>query len=246
MDFESRTSVDAVLDLIDPGRVRRLGSRESVPPRRPRRNGSWPRTSYLDVAVPSFDRAAMDGLRASVARRPSAPIPTARSPFTLIGRVRPGLGFGPDRRPWPGRRDRHRRPDAQPGRTPWSRSSRPSPTAGSFWSSSRPLPVRHVGRTGEDIADRGPSSFRLREGCSGPQDLGVLSSIGSPDRCRDRQTPVGDHPRHRRRIAQAGQGAAGWLPDRRRQFPDARGAGLCAMADEAPDASSTHWPTTAI
>ena len=84
--FRSRTSVEAVLALID-RRVERLGS-ESIDPRT-----ASGRVLASDVVssttVPAFDRAAMDGYAVrgeeTFGADPYSPIA-----FQLIGRVRPG------------------------------------------------------------------------------------------------------------------------------------------------------------
>jgi molybdopterin molybdotransferase len=169
--FRSRTSVEAVLALID-RRVERLGS-ESIDPR----TGAG-RVLAADVvsgaSVPAFDRAAMDGyaLRGeeTFGADPYSPIS-----FRLIGRVRPGsedclvvesgqaaeIATGA---PIPRGADTVVRVEATETDGRVVRVTEPTP------------PGRHMGRTGEDIPG---GTIVLRSGrILRPQDLGVLSAIG--------------------------------------------------------------------
>lgn len=169
--FRSRTSVDAVLDLI----ARRI---------KPRGLTGWPlcgqaagRILAKDVVstvdVPAFDRAAMDGfaLRGEETFGADTYSPIA---FELIGRIRPGreptITIGPGQAaeiatgaPMPIGADTVVKVESTEtdGRT--VRVFEPCP------------PGRHVGRRGEDIAE---GDVVLKAGrVLRPQDLGVLSSI---------------------------------------------------------------------
>ncbi len=169
--FRSRTSVEAVLALID-RRVGRL-SLESIDPR-----SAAGRVMASEVVaeapVPAFDRAAMDGYAVrgeeTLGADSYSPIP-----FTIVGRVRPGavstIRVGPGEAaeiatgaPLPAGADTVVRVEATEVDGRIVRVSEPTP------------PGRHVGREGEDIA-RGAvvlSAGRVLR----PQDLGLLSSIG--------------------------------------------------------------------
>ena len=169
--FRSRTSVEAVLGLIE-RRVDRLGS-ESVD----LRAASCRVLASGVVAgadVPAFDRAAMDGyaVRGEETFGADAYSPIA---FTLIGRVRPGSVGGLI---------------VEPGQAAEIATGAPVPSGadtvvrvestecdGRVVRITEPTPPgRHVGRAGEDIAQ---GAVVLQAGrVLRPQDLGILSSIG--------------------------------------------------------------------
>jgi molybdopterin molybdotransferase len=169
--FRTRTSVDAVLDLI----ARRFG---------PPRLTGWPlgevagrvlaRDVVSTVDVPAFDRAAMDGfaLRGEETFGADAYSPIA---FDVIGRVRPGrepsIEIGPGQAaeiatgaPMPRGADTVVKVESTESDGRLVRVFEPCP------------PGRHVGRRGEDIAE---GDVALKSGrVLRPQDLGLLSSIG--------------------------------------------------------------------
>ena len=169
--FRSRTSVEAVLELIE-RRVGKLGQ-EAIDPRSA--SGRVLANEVVaEAPVPAFDRAAMDGyaVRGEETFGADSYSPIA---FNLVGRVRPGAGsnilVGPGQAaeiatgaPIPSGADTVVRVEATESDGRIVRITEPTP------------PGRHVGRAGEDIA-RGtvvlPASRVLR-----PQDLGVLSAIG--------------------------------------------------------------------
>ena len=170
--FRSRTSVDAVIDLIG-RRVARLGS--EIVDLRSASGRVLASEVVAERSVPSFDRAAMDGyaVRGEETFGADAYSPI---PFTLIGRVRPGTGSRlvvesgqaaeiATGAPLPEGADTVVRVEATALDGRIVRVAEPTP------------PGRHVGRAGEDIAG---GTVVLRAGrVLRPQDLGVLSSIGA-------------------------------------------------------------------
>jgi molybdopterin molybdotransferase len=169
--FQDRTEVADVLRLLDQ-RITPLAAEEislSTAAGRVLAEGV-----VADVAVPGFDRAAMDGyaLRAeeTFGAGPYNPLPLA-----IVGEVLPG-------RPFPGQ--------VAPGQAVRIMTGAPIPAGvdavlpveqateeGGILRITEPIsPGRHIGRRGEDIAPGTlvlPPRRRLR-----PQDLGLLASIG--------------------------------------------------------------------
>ncbi len=169
--FRSRTSVEAVLEIIE-RRVKMLGL-ESIDPRSAS-GRVLAREVVSGVAVPAFDRAAMDGYAIRGEETFGADIYSPIA-FELIGRVRPGgenrLFIGPGQAaeiatgaPIPLGADTVVKVEATESDGQIIRVSEPTP------------PGRHVGRAGEDIPI---GTVVLRAGrILRPQDLGVLSAIG--------------------------------------------------------------------
>jgi molybdopterin molybdotransferase len=170
--FRVRASVDDVIALID-ARVRPLAG-EPVD-----LFDAWGRVLAADMIapapVPAFDRSAMDGyaLRGEETFGASTYIPAL---FSLVGTARPG-------RPWDGRID--------PGQAIEITTGSPLPDGAdavvkvesterrgdSLFVSEPTPPGRHVGHVGEDVTE---GTIVLRRGrVLRPQDLGVLSAIGS-------------------------------------------------------------------
>ena len=180
--FRVRASVDDVIALID-ARVRRLDV-EPVD-----LFDAWGRVLAVDIIapapVPAFDRSAMDGyaLRGEETFGASTYLPAL---FSLVGTARPG-------RPWDGR--------VGPGQAIEITTGSPLPDGAdavvkvestdrrgdSLYVSEPTPPGRHVGHVGEDVAE---GTTVLRRGrILRPQDLGMLSAIGS------RSVPLFRQPR---------------------------------------------------
>jgi molybdopterin molybdotransferase len=169
--FRDRAEVADVVALID-ARAKPLGSEQS---------SVWPAFGRVlaapvvaDVAVPGFDRAAMDGyaLRAegTFGAGPYNPLE-----LEVIGESLPGRPF--ERQVWLGQAVRIMTGAPVPaGADAVLPVEQASEEDGRLRVTEPVSPGRHVGRRGEDIAPGRevlPAGRRLR-----PQDLGLLRSIG--------------------------------------------------------------------
>ena len=169
--FRSRTSVEDAQALI----ARRVSSltAELIP-----LDDASGRVLAADVtaevAVPPFDRAAMDGyaLRGEETFGADA---TARPLFRLVGRSRPGSPFGQTVGPRRGRRDRHGAP-MPIGADAVLKVESSLLDGGIVLAFESNPPGRNVGRVGEDIPS-GTSVF-VSGRVLRPQDLGILSALG--------------------------------------------------------------------
>ncbi len=251
--FQDRTEVDHVLALIDA----RLAPRpaEAVPLAEAA-GRVLARDVVAETAVPSFDRAAMDGyaLRGGETFGADAYNPLE---FQVVGEAFPGRAFAG--RVEPGQAVRimtgaplpagadavlmaeaaEELPADRPAAHPILRVSEPVP------------PGRHVGRRGEDIAQ---GSVVLRAGrVLRPQDVGLLASLGAgPAWVVSRPTvallvtgnellPCGSRPEGFRIVDSNSVMLAalvrrdGGLPEAARLIPDTREAVRAALLDSRAD-----------
>jgi molybdopterin molybdotransferase len=128
-----------------------------------------------EVAVPGFDRAAMDGyaLRGSETFGPDAYNPLE---FAVVGEALPGRGFAGTVGPGQAVRIMTGAP-LPAGADAVLQAEAAAETAGRLRVSEAVPPGRHVGRAGEDVA---AGSVVLRAGrVLRPQDVAVLASVGA-------------------------------------------------------------------
>jgi molybdopterin molybdotransferase len=170
--FRTRSTVDDVLALID----RRVGllATENVP-----LGEAAGRVLAAAVEarepVPPFDRAAMDGYAVRGEETFGAD-PYSPAMFTCVGRARPGRAFAG--LVGPGDAVQIATGAPMPPGADTVVKAESTQTAGSTVSVFEPTPPgRHVGRRGEDLA-RGVVVFAAGRVLR-PQDLGVLSALGS-------------------------------------------------------------------
>jgi molybdopterin molybdotransferase len=169
--FRTRATVEDVVTLIDQ-RVQRLGI-VSVP-----LNQAHRRILAQDIvaryAVPTFDRAAMDGyaLRGEETFGTDFYNP---APFRVIGEASPGARFSGVVGPGQAVRITTGAPIPE-GADAVVKAESSACKGETVWVSEATAPGRHLGRAGEDIASGTlvlGDGRRLR-----PQDLGVLSALG--------------------------------------------------------------------